>query len=169
MNASRVSLFVLFHSLSVASFSLSLSFSFSLSLSLSLSLFLHRLVPFEDTRYRPPFALAPSPVPHSPHPPQPPLPSRPAGVMSLLRPLLIDTVPTIQQVRSTIASPLAAAYPALVPPPRKCSPLVRGRRVSCLEIICWIQGRFFVYEEVNKYLSNVRHVQKSMWTFTLKS
>ena len=27
-------------------------------------------------------------------------------------------------------------------PPRKCSPLVRGRRVSCLEIICWIQGRF---------------------------
>ena len=28
-------------------------------------------------------------------------------------------------------------------PPRKCSPLVRGRRVSCIEIICWIQGRFF--------------------------
>ena len=27
-------------------------------------------------------------------------------------------------------------------PPRKCSPLVRGRRVSCIEIICWIQGRF---------------------------
>ena len=53
-------------------------------------------------------------------------------------------------------------------PPRKCSPLVRGRRVSCIEIICWIQGRFFVYERVNKYLSNVRHVQKSMWTFTLK-
>ena len=32
---------------------------------------------------------------------------------------------------------------ALVPPPRKRSPFVRGRRVSCLEIICWIQGRFF--------------------------
>ena len=27
---------------------------------------------------------------------------------------------------------------------------------------------FFVDEKVNKYKSNVRHVQKSMWTFTLK-
>ena len=53
-------------------------------------------------------------------------------------------------------------------PPRKCSPLVKGRRVCCIEINCWIQGRFLVYERVNKYLSNVRHVQKSMWTFTLK-
>ena len=30
------------------------------------------------------------------------------------------------------------------PSPRKRSPFVRGRRVSCLEITCWIQGRFFV-------------------------
>ena len=51
--------------------------------------------------------------------------------------------------------------------PRKRSPLVRSRRTSCLEIICWIQGRCFVYDKLNKCLPNVRHVQKSMWTFTL--